>query len=77
MSYEISDGMAVKAGRSPGTSSGRDEGNWLYLLRIGRWLSAVPGFVEWTPGCMYVSGTSVVVVGVRKFQTGSLKWDTQ
>jgi hypothetical protein len=73
MSYEISDGMAVKAGRSPGTSSDWGEGNWLYLLRIGRWLSAVPGFVEWNPGCMYMSGTSVMAFGVRKFQTGSLK----
>jgi hypothetical protein len=73
MSYEISDEMAMEACRSPGPSSGCGEGILLYLLQIGRWLSLVPGFVEWNPGCMEVCGASVVDVGLWKYQPGSLK----
>ena len=73
MSYDISNKMAMMACYSPGIRSGRGEDNLLRLLRIGRRLCPDPGFVEWNPGCMDVCGTLVVVVGIRKFQPGSLK----
>jgi len=58
--------------QSSGTNSGREQGNLLRLLRIGRRSCSDPVFVEWNPGCMDMRVTSVVAVGIWKYQPRSL-----
>jgi hypothetical protein len=43
------------------------------LLWAGAWFPAFPVVVEWNPKCREVTGTSVVIVELWKFQLGSSK----
>jgi hypothetical protein len=72
-SHNSATDRALTSCHSADTNSGSGKGNLLCLLRTGPWFSPVPGVVEWNPECWEVFGTSVEIVGLWKFRTGSLK----